>query len=831
MDDGYVRDAEEVMAYLAQKARSEWTMRQHRECLAGLAEHLRERGLGYSGDAAWEWPEGIAGGLDKTRRSSHVGALAKLGDTCATGETGSFHHGAPKKEDRPCGRHKRLVDDYRACLRGSGPAPETVGNHRAAATRLPLDPRDRGAGLVADAPCADLTRIPLACEDMTYRAKTCHRGMMRSLLAYPRSIGLVRHGLAPMVDAMAPRKGHCRDRVDPEIVADPRVSQADGAGGIAPGAYLDLVDALAAGHREHGRSQTAIRAVSHLGNLPRPPAGADVPPCDPQVGRVWPGSTGAPLSSGDFSSCRRAVIPSGQGHEGVAHDLGRAVVPRKTLLDRLPGRCASQVGAFLATRGAEGREGSTPDMLGACVCRFCMFVDGIGVAGLADVTAEHVGPLDARDPHATPGGRRASDSRMRQLPGWPKGEGGPSGPHPLLALPNTAAPRETAVATPAPSERHEPGRVLADGGGVSLRDRATPRLGLRMGVRASDVVALPGGGIGWDGATVRLTRARTGCEAGPPMPADVADAARRRVVAGRPESREESALPRREAPLAPLDAGAARRSLRKALPDRSIPGSGFHSLREALASNMPRGGAAPAQVAEALGHRGIGDVRKRPSLDEEGTRPCAISLEESGPLPEGGLGDGRQARDARRAGAPRRWPACREGGHGAPPPHGGADTLETRRLLPRARARGARDLQGLPLRTARARPDGGRPRPRQTRGRGRAAHDLHGVDGPTRAHARRAAEGRGEVVACHDRRREIGLLRTGRCVPSRRRMRRLPPPCRRVQGAVPRSLLLRASQLRGLRDSQRPRRPRYRRIDHSPVEGTQGQVSSTWPTT
>ena len=292
MGDGHVRDAEGVMAYLAQKARSEWTMRRHRECIAGLAEHLRERGLGYSEDAAWEWPEGIAGGLDKTRRGSYVGALAKLGDTCATGEIRSFHYRAPKKEDRPCGRHKRLVDDCRACLRGSGLAPATVGNHRAAATRLPLDPRDRGAGSVADASCADLTRIPLACEGMAYRAKTCHRGMMRSPLAHPRSIGLVRHGLTLMVDAMVLKKGYCWNRVDPEIVADLRVSQADGAGGIAPGAYLDLVDALAAGHREHGRSQTAIRAVSHFGNLPCPSADADVPPCDPQFGRVWLGSTG-----------------------------------------------------------------------------------------------------------------------------------------------------------------------------------------------------------------------------------------------------------------------------------------------------------------------------------------------------------------------------------------------------------------------------------------------------------------------------------------------------------------------------------------------------------
>ena len=86
---------------------------------------------------------------------------------------------------------------------------------------------------------------------------------------------------------------------------------------------------------------------------------------------------------------------------------------------------------------------------------------------------------------------------------------------------------------------------------------------------------------------------------------------------------------------------AEKRSLRNALPDRHVPGSGFHSLRKTFATNMLRGGAEPAQVAEALGHRGMGNVRKYLHLDEERMRLCGLSLEEAGLLPEGGVLDGR----------------------------------------------------------------------------------------------------------------------------------------------------------------------------------------------
>lgn len=640
MDDEYARNTEEVMAYLAQRARSEWTMRQYQECFAGLAEYLRERGSGYSEDVAWQWFEGVSARLDKTRRSTYVGALGKLNDLYSIGVIKSFHYRAPKMEDRLYGQHRQLVDDYCAHLQGTGSAPATVDNHRAAATRFLLDLQGRGVEFVADASYADLIGILLACEEMAYYAKTDYRGKLRSILAYLHSEGLVGHGFTLLVDAMTLKKGYCWNGVDPKDVAELRRAQRAG-GGTALETYLGLVDALAAEYREHGYSQTAISAVSHFGNLLYLFMDANGLLYDPQVGRAWMESMEAPLSASDFSSCRRVVMLLEQSYGGVAHDLGKAVVSRETLLDRLPGWCAPQVGAFLAMKEAEGWKRSTLDMFRSCACRFCMFVDSIGVTDFADVTAEHVKLFNVGDPHATPEGKNAFNSRIRQFLEWLGGKGELSNPNLFLALPNVAAPREAAVVTLTPDEQRELEDVLAGGGDTSLRDKAMLQLGLRMGVRASDVVALSVGCISWDDATVRFVQAKTGYEVDLPMPADVANAVYRYIAAERPESGEESVFLRCKAPFTPLDAGAAQRSLQKALPDRHVPGSGFHSLRKTFASNMLRGGAAPTQVAEALGHRGIDNVRKYLSLDEKRMRLCAMSLEESGLFLEGGFADER----------------------------------------------------------------------------------------------------------------------------------------------------------------------------------------------
>lgn len=640
MDEEYARNVEEVMAYLAAKGRSKWTVRGHGECYSKLASHLRENKLPYSEANAWEWFEDIADELDRTRRSIWAGALCKIADLYATGEIGKFHYRAPKKEDRLCERHRCLVDEYCRYLRETGLAPATVRNHRAAAVRFLLSLQECGVDFVADATYADMIRILLACEDLTYRAKTDYRGKMRSMLAWLHSVGLACHGFTLLVDAMSLKKGYCWNDVDQGTIDGLRESQAEGGGRIALEDYLALVGDLADEHRASGYSHGRIRSMIHYGILLYLFMDANGLLYDPGVGRAWAESMARPLSYGELSSCRRAVMLLEQSFYGVAHDLRRPFVFRETLRDRLPKWCEPQVDAFLGMKAMEGWERSTLTMFRTCVCRFCLFLDDVGVTGFGQVTAEHVKRFNVEDSHKTPEGKNAFNSRIRQFLEWLGLKGELPNPHLFLALPNVAAPREGLVVTLTPDERRELEEVL-EGDEAPLRDKAMLQLGLRMGVRACDVVGLTADGIGWHDATVRFVQAKTGYEVRLPMPADVGNALYRYIVEERPESGERTVFLRSKAPYAPVGAGAARQSLARALPDRRVPGSGFHSLRKTFASNMLRHGAEPAQVAEALGHRGLDNVRKYLHLDEERMRLCGLSLEEAGLVPEGGVFDAR----------------------------------------------------------------------------------------------------------------------------------------------------------------------------------------------
>jgi len=641
MDAEYGRHTERVIALLGEAGRSDWTTGRYRDCYDRLASHLDGEGLGYTDEAARSWLGDVSGTLDRTTRSIYAAAIGKLGDLYAGRDVAARHRTAPTRRDMLSERNRQLVDAYCGHLRDSGLAEATVENRRTSATRLLLGLQDGGAGSVEDATYADLLAVLDGCEGMSYRSKTDYRGKMRSLLRWLGEEGVVSPGFAILVDATALDGGRFWDAVDPGTVDRLRAAQLGGSASVSPDAFLGLVGALAQEHVDAGYSKGPVADVARLGRLLYLFMDMHGLRYDPAVGRAWLEAASASMPGWELPPFRRAIMLLEQAFEGVGHDLSRAFVFRETLRDRLPGWCAPQVDAFLAEKAAEGWRRSTLDTYRTCTCRFCIFVDGIGVSGFDGLTAEHVKRFNAEDPHATPEGKNACNSRVRGFLDWLGERGELSNPNLSLALPNASAPREDLVVTLTPDERSELEGELAVGGRTSLRDRAMIELGLRMGIRASDVAGLTVGCIDWEGAAISIVQSKTGYEVNLPMPADVGNAIFRYVTGERPESGDEHVFLISRAPFTPAGAGAAQTSLRRALPDRDVPGSGFHALRKTFASGMLAAGADPHQVAEALGHHGVDTVRRYLHLDEARMRLCPLSLAESGLELEGGLDDVR----------------------------------------------------------------------------------------------------------------------------------------------------------------------------------------------
>lgn len=165
---------------------------------------------------------------------------------------------------------------------------------------------------------------------------------------------------------------------------------------------------------------------------------------------------------------------------------------------------------------------------------------------------------------------------------------------------------------------------------LSLRDRAMLLLGLRMGMRASDVVNLKYRDINWKNQSIRFIQQKTGVEAMLPMPVDVGNAIFRYIM----EERREKSVPqlflRARAPYIPIGSGACTQALEKALPDRDVAGSGFHVTRRTFATSLLRAGTGVDVVADALGHRGTGAVHRYLSLDDDRMLMCPMSLQDYG---------------------------------------------------------------------------------------------------------------------------------------------------------------------------------------------------------
>jgi integrase len=156
-----------------------------------------------------------------------------------------------------------------------------------------------------------------------------------------------------------------------------------------------------------------------------------------------------------------------------------------------------------------------------------------------------------------------------------------------------------------------------------LRDSAIILVGLRMGLRASDIVKIKFQDISWEERAISIQQQKTDAFLKIPMPTEVGNAIYRYILNGRPDAPSEYIFITHRVPYAKLSRGVCRKALDRAL---SEPSGGFHIARRTFASRLLINNVSAGRIAETLGHADNSSVMQYLSTDGERMRMCSLAM-------------------------------------------------------------------------------------------------------------------------------------------------------------------------------------------------------------
>ena len=158
---------------------------------------------------------------------------------------------------------------------------------------------------------------------------------------------------------------------------------------------------------------------------------------------------------------------------------------------------------------------------------------------------------------------------------------------------------------------------------MELRNIAIVLLGLRMGLRASDITGMKMADISWEERTISVQQQKTDRFLKLPMPVDVGNSLYRYIMNGRPCVASNYIFISHRVPYGRLSRSCCSRALHKALDKRK---NGFHITRKTFASRMLMSRTNTDTIADSLGHSDSSTVLKYLATDGDTMRQCALSL-------------------------------------------------------------------------------------------------------------------------------------------------------------------------------------------------------------
>ena len=293
-------------------------------------------------------------------------------------------------------------------------------------------------------------------------------------------------------------------------------------------------------------------------------------------------------------------------------------------IDLLPTWCKNDFVMFYNLKEKGGYSKSTLDMCRSSCLRLLEYLASGGVGAWDEVTPETLKEFHLKDPHSTPESKNAYSYRIRSFLEF-LGEIGRVHSTLYMAIPSEAAARVSLIRTLNNAEITDICQFqynTADA--LKLRYTAMILIGLRMGIRASDIAKLRFSDISWEQKTISIQQQKTGRFLKLPMPIEVGNALYRYIMQERPDAQSEYVFIAHRVPYGRMHPTACRRAIAKMLPEKS---GGFHITRKTFASRMLINDVETGRIAETLGHATNQSVMTYLSTNDDKMRLCAVPLE------------------------------------------------------------------------------------------------------------------------------------------------------------------------------------------------------------
>ncbi len=263
----------------------------------------------------------------------------------------------------------------------------------------------------------------------------------------------------------------------------------------------------------------------------------------------------------------------------------------------LPGWGDGLLSQYIQERKREGCAGSTLDMIQNSCSRFIVYLDNHGIVGEKEITPEVIKDFQAQDSHSTVEGKNAYAIKIRGFLRFLARKGLVTKTL-ELAISTEMAPHTSIVTTLSGSQIdaiYTFRQTVNDP--IELRNVAIIMLGLRMGLRGSDI------------ANLQLTDMY------------------RYTNEGRPQTDSQYVFVQHRAPYCKFKRGTFGKILKAALISaRCETTSSFHVTRKTFASKLLTAGNTVTTIAAALGHVGVSAVDEYLAANEGQMRLCAIGL-------------------------------------------------------------------------------------------------------------------------------------------------------------------------------------------------------------